>query len=75
MKDESRLTTLLPATLAKVRRRDRMGVLFDAFWDDDFCRAVISSMEAGLTLAFERGQVRFRATSAFPGFTIKGIRQ
>ena len=63
---ESRLTTLLPATLAKVRRRARLGVLFDAFWDDAFCQAVISNMEAGLSLAFERGQVRFHATSAFP---------
>ena len=69
---ESRLTTLLPATLAKVRRRARLGVLFDAFWDDAFCQAVISNMEAGLSLAFERGQVRFHATSAFPGFPGRG---
>ena len=70
--DESLVSALLPATLAKVRRRDRMGVLFDAFWDDNFCRAVISSMEEGLTLAFGGGQVRFRATSAFPGFNHQG---
>ena len=66
-KDESRMTALLHATLAKVRRRARMGVLFDAFWDDAFCCAVISGMECGSTIGFGRGQVRFRATSAFPG--------
>jgi maltose alpha-D-glucosyltransferase/alpha-amylase len=69
---ESRLTALLPAILAKVRRRARMGVLFDAFYDDAFCHAVISSMEAGSSLAFERGQVRFHATSAFPGSAPEG---
>ncbi|WP_097065485.1 maltose alpha-D-glucosyltransferase [Nitrosovibrio sp. Nv4] len=70
--DESLVGKLLPATLAKVRRRDRMGMLFDAFWDDGFCRAVISSMEEGSTLAFDRGQVCFRATSAFPGLAHPG---
>ena len=69
---ESRLTALLPATLAKVRRRARMGVLFDAFWDDAFCYAVISGMESGSTIGFDRGQVRFRATSAFPGVAHEG---
>jgi maltose alpha-D-glucosyltransferase/alpha-amylase len=64
--EEGNIGTLLHATLAKVRRRDRMGVLFDAFWDDDFCCAVISAMEEGAALDFEKGQVRFQATSAFP---------
>lgn len=66
--DESLAGTLLHATLAKVRRHARMGVLFDAFWDDSFCRAVISSMEEGAMLEFGGGQVHFHATSAFPGF-------
>ena len=70
--DESLLDALLPATLAKVRRGARMGVLFDAFWDDGFCCAVISNMEAGSTLPFEGGQVRFRATSAFPDLVHTG---
>lgn len=66
--DEARVSALLHATLAKVRRRARMGVLFDAFWDDAFCRAVISSMERGAALEFGGGQLRFQVTSAFPGF-------
>ena len=59
-KDESRMTALLHATLAKVRRRARVGVLFDAFWDDAFCCAVVSAMECGETLGFGGGQVRFQ---------------
>ncbi|WON73814.1 maltose alpha-D-glucosyltransferase [Nitrosospira sp. Is2] len=69
---ESRLIPLLPAILAKVRSRARMGVMFDAFWDDAFCRTVISNMETGASFAFERGQVRFHATSAFPGVVEEG---
>jgi maltose alpha-D-glucosyltransferase / alpha-amylase len=70
---ESRLIALLPAILAKVRRRARMGVLFDALWDDAFCHAVISGMKANSTIAFERGQVRFHATSAFPAAAPEGV--
>ena len=66
--DESRLSTLLHATLAKVRRRARMGILLDAFWDDAFCRTVVSSMRRGSTTVFGSGQLHFEATRAFPGF-------
>jgi len=66
--EEDRLATLLHATLAKVRRHDRVGVLFDAFWDDRFCCALVAAMERGETLAFDQGALRFRATSAYPGF-------
>ncbi|MDN5935850.1 MAG: maltose alpha-D-glucosyltransferase, partial [Nitrosospira sp.] len=66
--DEGRVSTLLHVTLAKVRRRARMGVMFDAFWDDAFCCAVVSGMERGSTLSFGNGQLRFQATSAFSGF-------
>ncbi|WP_074634255.1 MULTISPECIES: maltose alpha-D-glucosyltransferase [Nitrosospira] len=66
--DENRISALLHATLAKVRRRARMGILFDAFWDDAFCRTVVSSMECGSTVPFGGGQLQFGATLAFPGF-------
>ncbi|MDQ3186119.1 MAG: maltose alpha-D-glucosyltransferase [Pseudomonadota bacterium] len=66
--DEGRVSALLHATLAKVRRRARIGILFDAFWDDAFCRAVVSNMEYGSTLTFGGGQLQFQLTSAFPGF-------
>jgi maltose alpha-D-glucosyltransferase/alpha-amylase len=66
--DESRVSALLHATLAKVRRRARVGVLFDAFWDDRFCCAVVAGMERGETLAFGEGALVFNATRAYPGF-------
>jgi maltose alpha-D-glucosyltransferase/alpha-amylase len=58
---------VLHATLAKVRRRARIGILFDAFWDSAFCRAIVSGMEHGMELPFERGLLKFCATSAFCG--------
>ena len=62
---ENRVNALLHATLARVRRHARMGVLFDAFWDDAFCRELVSSMENNAELPFGPGQLRFHATSAF----------
>lgn len=62
---ESRIGTLLHATLARVRRHARMGVLFDAFWDDAFCSELAQSMEEGAVVAFGRGQLQFHATGAF----------
>ena len=63
------IAALLAATLAKVRRRARTGILFDAFWDDTFCRAIVSGMERGAELPFGQGMLKFRATSAFSGFS------
>jgi maltose alpha-D-glucosyltransferase/alpha-amylase len=66
--DETRIGALLHATLSKVRRRARVGVLFDAFWDDRFCCAVVAAMERGETLAFGEGALVFNVTGAYPGF-------
>jgi maltose alpha-D-glucosyltransferase/alpha-amylase len=65
---EGRGSALLHVTLAKVRRHARVGVLFDAFWDDRFCCAVVSAMERGETLAFGEGTLEFGVTGAYPGF-------
>jgi maltose alpha-D-glucosyltransferase/alpha-amylase len=66
--DEARVNALLHATLAKVRRRARVGVLFDAFWDDAFCCAVVAGMASEAKVEFGAGQMQFRVTSTFPGF-------
>ncbi|MBU1223713.1 MAG: maltose alpha-D-glucosyltransferase [Gammaproteobacteria bacterium] len=66
--DEGRVGTLLHATLAKVRRLARVGVLFDAFWDDRFCCDVVAAMAQGETLAFGEGSLAFSVTAAYPGF-------
>jgi maltose alpha-D-glucosyltransferase/alpha-amylase len=65
---EERVNSLLHATLAKVRRKARMGILFDAFWDDAFCCAVAWGMDSGKGLPFGRGQLEFRATQALAGY-------
>jgi maltose alpha-D-glucosyltransferase/alpha-amylase len=67
--DGTDIGNLLHATLAKVRRRARTGILFDAFWDNAFCRAIVSGMEHGAELPFEQGLLKFRATSAFCGLS------
>ncbi|MHB1215956.1 MAG: maltose alpha-D-glucosyltransferase, partial [Thiobacillus sp.] len=64
--DESRAGMLLHATLAKVRRHARIGVLFDAFWDNRFCSAVVSAMERGETFAFGEGSLVFSTTGVCP---------
>ena len=64
---EVRVSTLLHATLTKVRRHARTGVLFDAFWDDPFWYAVVSGIEQGETLVFGEGILEFKATSAYLG--------
>ncbi|MHB8760641.1 MAG: alpha-amylase, partial [Thiobacillus sp.] len=66
--DEGRVAALLHVTLAKVRRLARVGVLFDAFWDDGFCCAIVSGMERGETLAYGDGHLKFSTASAYPGF-------
>ncbi|HEX7971502.1 MAG TPA: maltose alpha-D-glucosyltransferase, partial [Thiobacillus sp.] len=64
--DEARVNALAHATLARVRRRARVGVLFDAWWDDAFCCAMVAGMQQGLTLAFGSGQLHFRINGTFP---------
>jgi maltose alpha-D-glucosyltransferase/alpha-amylase len=65
--DEARVKALLHATLAKVRRRARVGILFDAFWDDAFCCALVDGMRDGAALSFGDGWLQFHATHAFSG--------
>ena len=61
------ILSLLPQTLARVRRFRAEGTLFDAATQPDFVLAVVRAMAAGADLAGESGgTVRFRATPAFP---------
>jgi maltose alpha-D-glucosyltransferase/alpha-amylase len=59
-----RAGALQHATLAKVRRRARVGVLFDAYWDDRFCCDLVAAMARGQTLAFGEGVLAFATTAA-----------
>ena len=51
--------------LAKVRQKDRMGVLFGAFGDDRFCREMVRAMGRNLEVPFGSGKLRFVSTSAY----------
>ena len=44
--DGAGIDALLHCTLARVRQRARVGVLYDAFWDDAFCRASVARDDA-----------------------------
>jgi maltose alpha-D-glucosyltransferase/alpha-amylase len=61
--DPARVEALLHATVARVRQRARVGVLYDAFWDDAFCRALVAGMRNRARLRLPNGELRFSATS------------
>jgi maltose alpha-D-glucosyltransferase / alpha-amylase len=51
--------------IAKVRRRERMGVLYDAFGSPDFARSLAEAMGAGENVAAGPGRLQFSSTSLF----------
>jgi maltose alpha-D-glucosyltransferase/alpha-amylase len=63
--DEDRLQALAPWTLARVRQQDRTGLLYGAFGDDGFCRALVRLIGRNVDLPLGQGQVEFRAGRIF----------
>src|SRR6266566_9548027 len=53
------------ATIARVRQQGRVGVLADAFADEDFCRAIVTAIGAGEDIRCARGTIRFMRTGVF----------
>ena len=41
------MSSLLHCTVARVRQHAEMGILYDALWDDDYCRSLLAAMAAG----------------------------
>jgi maltose alpha-D-glucosyltransferase/alpha-amylase len=66
-KDEEPLGALAAVTLARVRHRSRMGVLYDAFADDAFCNAVLTAIGVGGHLAMGPDTLVLSPTAAYPG--------
>ena len=64
---EALMSSVGANTLARVRRHARVGVLFDAFADAGFVRALASAMRSGRELDVPGGRLAFRATNAFDG--------
>jgi maltose alpha-D-glucosyltransferase/alpha-amylase len=65
---DEQLAALAPWTLAKVRQKARMGLLYGAFGDERFCRALVRGIGANLDLPLGSGgksRVEFRACTAF----------
>jgi maltose alpha-D-glucosyltransferase/alpha-amylase len=54
-------------TLARVRQKDKMGILFGAFGDPVFCRALARAMGEAREVPFDHGRLRFTSTGAFAG--------
>lgn len=62
---EDQLMALSPWTLAKVRHKARMGMLYGAFGDERFCRALARGIGTGLVLEFGKSRIEFRAYPPF----------
>lgn len=62
---ENGIKALAPWLLAKVRQRARMGMLFGAFGEDCFCRALVHAMRERVEL--DNGQTRI-IFQAYPPF-------
>ena len=60
-----RIQSLLHCTLARVRQRASVGVLYDAFWDAEFCRSIVAAIERGDELQVPGGRLVFSRTSAY----------
>jgi maltose alpha-D-glucosyltransferase/alpha-amylase len=64
---EEQLRAVWPDTLAKVRSRARMGLLYDAFADETFCHKLLEAMSHNAQIPVDGGLLKFSSTAAFPG--------
>jgi maltose alpha-D-glucosyltransferase/alpha-amylase len=62
---EDHLRRMAPLTMAKVRQQAQVGVLGDAFGDEQFCRAVVAAIAGKRELRCAHGKLRFSPTKAF----------
>jgi maltose alpha-D-glucosyltransferase/alpha-amylase len=52
-------------TLARVRQKERMGILYGAFGDPRFCRALARAMGNNAEVPFAHGRLKFTCTSVY----------
>ena len=64
---EERIKALGAWALARVRQKERTGLLYGAFGDDRFCRALVQGIGDNLVLPFAKGRLEFSAFKAFCG--------
>jgi maltose alpha-D-glucosyltransferase/alpha-amylase len=53
---------LLPHSVARVRERARLGVLYEAFHDRNFCLSLLEACRDGRDVQLDGGQLKFTAT-------------
>jgi maltose alpha-D-glucosyltransferase/alpha-amylase len=63
--EEERLKALMACPVAKVRQQANVGVMADAFFDENFCRSLVEAMGRGTELATAGGKLRFSHTAVF----------
>jgi maltose alpha-D-glucosyltransferase/alpha-amylase len=71
--DGSAIDALRHCTLARVRQRARVGVLYDAFWDDAFCRASVLAMQDNAVRPMPGGELRWRSTARLAGIDVGSL--
>jgi maltose alpha-D-glucosyltransferase/alpha-amylase len=62
--DSDPLSTYAPNVLAKLRRRSQVGVLYDAFAEEEFIRDLIRAMREGRRVRLWEGKIHFSGTTA-----------
>jgi maltose alpha-D-glucosyltransferase/alpha-amylase len=62
-------------TLARVRQRAATGILFDAFADDDFVRALLAALRERASVRVGSGCLRFTPTNALDALLPKRLAQ
>lgn len=63
-RDDESVAGTLPAALARVRRHSALGLLYDAFADERFVRALAEAIGKGGELPMGTGRILFSPTSA-----------
>jgi maltose alpha-D-glucosyltransferase/alpha-amylase len=67
--DEEHIRYLLPYAIAKIRRRSRLGILYDALAEVTFSRALVTAMGQHQEIPFGAGKLKFSSTAAFEELT------
>lgn len=62
---EEQLRPVWPDTLARVRMRARVGLLYDAFADETFCHTLVDAMGRNARIPVDGGVLKFSSTAAF----------
>jgi len=67
--------TLANYVLARVRQRARLGVLLDAAYDNQFCRAFLGAVSRQMELPINNWRLRFWATQAFSSVDMNALKE